>query len=117
MTTQTIALPCDTNADGDINGGWVVNQMDLAGASVAQRIAGGRVATVAMDTMVFLRPILPGSTVSCYCKVGTIGRSSITIHVDVWACGATESERKKITDGQFTFVAIDANRHTRAIVR
>lgn len=117
LALQVVALPRDTNADGDIYGGWVVKQMDLAGTITAQRIAKGRVATVAMDAMVFLRPVLVGSTVSCYCRVVTIGRSSIAVLVEVWACHPAEGEQKKITEAQFTFVAIDANRRTRVVVR
>lgn len=117
LALQVVALPGDTNADGDIYGGWVVKQMDLAGTLTAQRIAKGRVATVAMDAMVFLRPVLVGSTVSCYCRVVTIGRSSIAVLVEVWACHPAEGEQKKITEAQFTFVAIDANRRTRVVVR
>lgn len=117
LALQVVALPGDTNADGDIFGGWVVKQMDLAGSLTAQRIAKGRVATVAMDAMVFLRPVLVGSTVSCYCRVVTIGRSSIAVLVEVWACHPADGEQKKITEAQFTFVAIDANRRTRVVVR
>lgn len=117
LALQVVALPGDTNADGDIYGGWVVKQMDLAGSLTSQRIAKGRVATVAMDAMVFLRPVLVGSTVSCYCRVVTIGRSSIAVLVEVWACHPAEGEQKKITEAQFTFVAIDANRRTRVVVR
>lgn len=117
LALQVVAMPSDTNAEGDIYGGWVVKQMDLAGTVTAQRIAKGRVATVAMDAMVFLRPVLVGSAVSCYCRVITIGRSSMAILVEVWACHPADGEQKKITEAQFTFVAIDANRRTRVVLR
>lgn len=117
LSLQVVALPGDTNAEGDIYGGWVVKQMDLAGTVTAQRIAKGRVATVAMDAMVFLRPVLVGSTVSCYSRVVTIGRSSMAVLVEVWSCHPSDGENKKITEAQFTFVAIDANRRTRPVVR
>lgn len=117
LTLQVVAMPRDTNAEGDIYAGWVVKQMDLAGTVTAQRMAKGRVATVAMDAMVFLRPVPVGSAVSCYCRVVTIGRSSIAVLVEVWSCHPADGEEKKITEAQFTFVAIDANRRTRPVVR
>ncbi len=117
LALQTVAMPGDTNADGDIYGGWLVKQMDLAGTVTAQRIAKGRVATVAMDAMVFLRPVLVGATVGCYTRVVNIGRSSIAVLVEVWSCHPADGENKKITETQFTFVAIDANRRTRPVLR
>lgn len=117
LALQTVAMPSDANADGDIFGGWLVSQMDLAGATVANRLARGRVATVAIDSMVFLRPVAVGSVVSFYTKVQNIGRSSMTILVDVWARHHTDNEARKVTEGQFTFVAIDENRRTRVVPR
>ena len=117
LALQTVAMPADTNADGDVFGGWLVSQMDLAGAVTANRLAKGRVATVAIDTMVFLRPVAVGSTVSCYTKVLEIGRSSIAINVEVWALHHTDYETRKVTEGRFTFVAIDQNRRTRPVPR
>ncbi|MDX1694863.1 MAG: acyl-CoA thioesterase [Ketobacteraceae bacterium] len=117
LALQTVAMPADTNADGDVFGGWLVSQMDLAGAVTANRLAKGRVATVAIDTMVFLRPVAVGSTVSCYTKVLEIGRSSIAINVEVWAQHPTDYETRKVTEGRFTFVAIDQNRRTRPVPR
>jgi acyl-CoA thioesterase YciA len=117
LALQTVAMPADTNSDGDIFGGWLVSQMDLAGAVTATRLAKGRVATVAIDTMVFLRPVAVGSTVSCYTKVLEIGRSSMGINVEVWAQHPTDYETRKVTEGRFTFVAIDQNRRTRPVPR
>ncbi|HEX4937212.1 MAG TPA: acyl-CoA thioesterase [Candidatus Kapabacteria bacterium] len=117
LALQTIAMPADANADGDIFGGWLVSQMDLAGAVTANRLARGRVATVAIDSMVFLRPVAVGSVVSCHTEVLNIGRSSITIRVEVWAQHHSDTECRKVTEGQFTFVAIDENRRTRVVPR
>ena len=117
MALQTIAMPADANADGDIFGGWLVSQMDLAGAVTANRLARGRVATVAIDSMVFLRPVAVGSVISCYTEVLNIGRSSMTILVEVWAQHHSDREARKVTEGQFTFVAIDENRRTRVVPR
>lgn len=117
LALQTIAMPADANADGDIFGGWLVSQMDLAGAVTANRLARGRVATVAIDSMVFLRPVAVGSVISCYTEVLNIGRSSITILVEVWAQHHSDREARKVTEGQFTFVAIDESRRTRVVPR
>lgn len=117
LSLQTIAMPADSNADGDIFGGWLVSQMDLAGAVMANRLARGRVATVAIDSMVFLRPVAVGSVVSCYTTVKEIGRSSMAIVVEVWARHHSDAEHRKVTEGQFTFVAIDENRRTRPVPR
>lgn len=117
LALQTVAMPADSNANGDIFGGWLVSQMDLAGAVSANRLAKGRVATVAIDTMVFLRPVAVGSTVSCYTQVIEVGRSSMAINVEVWAQHPTDTERKKVTEGRFTFVAIDQNGRTRPVPR
>ncbi len=117
LALQTIAMPADANADGDIFGGWLVSQMDLAGAVTANRLARGRVATVAIDSMVFLRPVAVGSVISCYTDVLNIGRSSMTLLVEVWARHHSDREARKVTEGQFTFVAIDENRRTRVVPR
>ena len=117
LTLQTVALPSDANAEGDIFGGWLVSQMDLAGAVTANRLARGRVATVALDSMVFLRPVAVGSVVSCYTTVKDIGRSSMAIVVEVWAQHYSDAECRKVTEGQFPFVAIDENRRTRPVPR
>lgn len=117
LALQTVAMPADANADGDIFGGWLVSQMDMAGAVTANRLARGRVATVALDSMVFLRPVAVGSVISCHTQVLNIGRSSMTILVEVWAQHHSDRECRKVTEGQFTFVAIDENRRTRVVPR
>lgn len=114
LALQTIAMPKDANYHGDIFGGWLLSQMDLAGAVLARRTAHGRVATVAVDSMVFLRPVPVGAVVSCYARMLQIGRSSMQILVEVWV-GDRHDEQQKVTEGKFTFVAIDEQGRTRAV--
>jgi acyl-CoA thioesterase YciA len=115
LALQTIAMPADTNANGDIFGGWLVSQMDLAGGVAAARAAHGRVATVAIDRMSFMVPVKVGAIVSCYTEVIAIGRSSIEVNIEVWATDSSHEEPTKVTEGVFVFVAIDENGRTRPI--
>ena len=118
LTLQTLAMPKDTNANGDIFGGWLVSQMDLAAGIAMKRVAKGRSATVAIKNVNFLFPVNVGSTVSCFAEVEDIGRSSARISIEVWIfnVGGDESLRK-VAEGQFVFVAIDENGRTRPIPR
>ena len=116
LALQTIAMPENANWNGDIFGGWLVSQMDLAGAVTARARAKGRVATVAIDSMAFLRPVPVGAVVSCYTRMQDIGRSSMQILVEVWIV-EDSGELAKVTEGHFTFVAIDENGRTRAVPR
>jgi acyl-CoA thioesterase YciA len=104
---RTIAMPRDANAGGDIFGGWTLSQMDLAGGTVAGRRAKGRVATVAIEAMRFLRPVSVGDEVSCYCSVLDVGETSIRVKIETWTRGRSSEEAEKVTEGVFTFVAID----------
>ena len=107
---RTIAMPADTNSYGDIFGGWLLSQMDLAAGTHAIVQARGRVATVAIEAMTFHRPVYVGDQVSCYCRTARIGRTSITVHVESWArCrhGHAFLQEVKVTEGMFTFVALD----------
>ncbi len=115
LTMQTVAMPKDTNASGDIFGGWLVSQMDLAGMVAAQRVAKGRVATVAIAEMNFMVPVKVGAVVSCFADVATVGRSSIHVQVEVWIADQGSTELNKVTEGMFVFVAIDNNGRTRAV--
>jgi acyl-CoA thioesterase YciA len=117
LTLQIVALPSDTNAHGDLYGGWLVQQMDLAGSVAASRVAQGKVATVAIDAMAFLRPVAVGSVLAFHTRVLNIGRSSIAVMVEVWATAPGGEQPDKITETQFTFVAIDTNRRTRPVPR
>ncbi|MEP1471317.1 MAG: acyl-CoA thioesterase [Halieaceae bacterium] len=115
LALQTIAMPKDTNANGDIFGGWLLSQMDMAGAMTAGDVASGRVATVAVEGMALLTPVHVGAVVTCYCDVLEVGRSSIRIVVEVWINSQHDGEPIKVTEGEFVFVAIDQNGRTRTI--
>lgn len=105
---RTIAMPRDANPSGDIFGGWTVSQMDLAGATFAAKQAQGRVATVSIEAMEFLRPVSVGDEVSCYCSLVKAGDTSLTVKIETWANARTGAgEPEKVTEGTFTFVAID----------
>lgn len=115
LELKTIAMPADTNPSGNIFGGWLVSQMDLAAANSAAKAAKGRVATVAIDRMNFMVAVKVGAVVSCYCHVSNQGRSSVEVSVEVWANYLEADTRVKVTEGVFVFVAIDANGRTRAL--
>jgi acyl-CoA thioesterase YciA len=108
LTTRTLAMPADANPSGDIFGGWVLSQMDIAAGICAGQRAEGRVATVAIDAMSFLRPVHVGDVLCVYTSVEHEGRTSIRIHLEAWALRNRLGERVKVTDGTFTFVAIDS---------
>lgn len=115
LVLQTLALPKDTNSNGDIFGGWLLSQMDLAGAIAAREVAKGRVTTVSVGSMVFLRPVPVGSTVSCHCEILEIGRSSIKCLVEVWVKQYDRNAQQKVTEGEFVYVAIDDVGRTRPV--
>lgn len=115
LTLQTLSMPADTNPYGDIFGGWLMSQMDIGGAILAQDIAKGRVTTVSVGSMVFLRPVPVGATVSCYADEIEIGRSSIRIMIEVWIKDTRTGETAKVTEGEFVYVAIDDNGRTRPV--
>lgn len=117
LSLQTLAMPKDTNSNGDVFGGWLMSQMDLAGAIIAREVAKGRVTTVAVGSMAFLRPVPVGSTVSCYCEIIEIGRSSIKTLVEVWVKHYDRNMQQKVTEGEFVYVAIDNSGRTRAVNR
>jgi acyl-CoA thioesterase YciA len=116
LALQTVAMPKDTNANGDIFGGWLLSQMDIAGGIAAAEVADGRVATVAIDGMAFLTPVHVGAVVTCYTDVLQVGRTSVRIMVEVWINSRHDGEPIKVTEGEFVFVAIDENGRTRAVV-
>ena len=115
LALQTLAMPKDTNASGDIFGGWLVSQMDLAAGIATKSVAKGRSATVAIQNVNFIAPVVVGSTVSCYTKLIRKGTSSMHFQVQVWMSLLVEGERKKVADGVFVFVALDGNGKKRAI--
>ena len=108
-------MPTDTNPHGDIFGGWLISQMDLAGSSAATRRSKGRVVTVAITGMTFHRPVYVGDEVSCYAEVIKVGHTSITVKIESWACRGIGDEQIAVTDGVFTYVAVDANGKPRPI--
>jgi acyl-CoA thioesterase YciA len=113
---RTIAMPADANAGGSVFGGWTLSQMDLAGGSFAAERAGGRVVTVAIDAMRFLRPVAIGDEVSCYCTAEEVGDTSLKVKIETWARGrGRERPVEKVTEGVFTFVAIDDDGHPREL--
>jgi acyl-CoA thioesterase YciA len=112
---RTIAMPSDTNPAGDIFGGWLMGQMDLAAGSIAARRAKGRCATVAVEAMTFHSPVYVGDEVSLYAKLIGTGRSSMRIAVEAWRRARAGDETSKVTHATFTFVAIDDERRTRLL--
>ncbi|PWY56587.1 acyl-CoA thioester hydrolase YciA [Legionella qingyii] len=115
LAIQTLAMPADTNANGDIFGGWIVSQMDLAAGILAKRLALGRVVTVAIHSMSFLKPVHVGDLVSCYVTLVKQGNTSMTFRVEVWAHPATQNETYQVTEGVFVFVAIDEKGKARQV--
>ncbi|SDE17935.1 MULTISPECIES: acyl-CoA thioesterase [Kordiimonas] len=104
---RTIPQPSDLNVNGNIFGGWVLSQMDLAGADAASRLAGGPVATVAIEGMKFHRPIELGDVISIYADIERTGRTSVTVKLDVYAERGVERTLHQVTEGRYIFVAID----------
>lgn len=115
LAIRTLAMPADANPSGDIFGGWVLSQMDIAGGITAGQRARGRVATVAVDAMTFHRPVYVGDVLCVYADVERIGRTSMTLHLEAWALRGRLGERVKVTEGDFTFVAIDENGRPRPV--
>ena len=107
LATRTLAMPADANPNGDIFGGWVMAQMDIAGGITAVQRAGGRVATVAVDAMSFHLPVYVGDVLCVYADLERVGRTSMTFYLEAWAMRRAKEERVKVTEGRFTFVAID----------
>ncbi|TBR43083.1 acyl-CoA thioesterase [Marinomonas agarivorans] len=107
LTTRNIAMPADTNPAGDIFGGWVMSQMDIAAGICASQRSQSRVVTVKIDSMSFLKPVKVGDILGVYTKVDKVGRSSMKIHVEAWVRRNRINNREKVTEGIFTFVALD----------
>lgn len=115
LTVRVKAMPADTNANGDIFGGWVLSQMDIAGAITASEVALGRVVTMKVESMVFHRPVKVGDTLCVYTEVEKIGRTSMTIHIECWARRFLSHVREQVTEATFIFVAIDENGKSRPV--
>jgi len=112
---RAIAMPADANPYGDIFGGWLLSQMDLAGGAVARRRAKGRTATVAITAMTFHRPVFIGDEGTCYAQIVKVGRTSITVKVESWVRRGIGEEQIAVTEGIFTYVAIDEDRRPRQV--
>ncbi|WP_336012728.1 acyl-CoA thioesterase [Acinetobacter calcoaceticus] len=115
LSLQTIAMPADTNWSGDVFGGWIVSQMDLAGAIHAERFSRGRCATISINQMTFLVPVKVGFVISCYTKILKVGNTSIQMQIEVWDSHDDCREPIRITEGVFTFVAVDVKGNKRQI--
>jgi len=116
LAIQVIAMPKDTNPDGDIFGGWLLSQMDLAAGVVAKKAAKCRVVTIAINKMVFHNPVHVGNLVQCFSEVVKVGNTSVTIKVEAWVVDQITNEQKQVTEGIFTFVAIDENGNSQPVV-
>jgi len=118
LVLRTLAMPADTNASGDIFGGWLMSQMDIGGAILARDIARGRVVTVHVDGMSFVRPVSIGDVVCCYARCMKRGTTSMTIAVEVWIkkeSGEPFGQRYQATNATFIYVAVDKNGRPRPL--
>ena len=115
LTIRVVAMPADTNANGDIFGGWVLSRMDQAGGIAGVDRAQGRVVTVAIDAMTFVKPVRVGDVLCVYTSVHSVGRTSMKIHVEAWARRFRTDVREKVTVGTFTFVAIGDDGRSRQL--
>ena len=115
LTLRTVAMPADVNVNGDIFGGWVMSQMDIAGSIPAVEEAGGRVATISVNAMTFIRPVRVGDIFCVYTWVERIGNTSIAIGLEAWALRRLGGQREKVTEGVFTYVAIDDDGRPRPV--
>jgi acyl-CoA thioesterase YciA len=115
LSIRTLAMPADTNQNGDIFGGWVLGQMDIAGGIFASKIARGRCVTIAVDAMTFRKPVFVGDVVCVYASSIRIGTTSITVRVEAWVIRRNETRRILVTEGNFTYVAVDANDRARPV--
>jgi acyl-CoA thioesterase YciA len=117
LVIRTVAMPADTNPNGDIFGGWIMSQMDIGSGILASKTAQTRVATVAVEGMSFLNPVHVGDTVACYAWVERIGRTSMTIPVEVWVQPYRRTEQTRVTHAIFTYVALDESGKPIPVIR
>jgi acyl-CoA thioesterase YciA len=117
LSIRTLAMPADTNQNGDIFGGWLLSQMDLAGSIYAYKTTQSRNVTVAIEAMTFRKPVYVGDVVSVYATTVRVGRTSITVHVAAWVQRRNELELILVTDGNYTYVAVDDNGHPQVIAQ
>jgi acyl-CoA thioesterase YciA len=117
LCIRTLAMPANTNQNGDIFGGWLLSQMDLAGGVFASKAAKARTVTVAIEAMNFRKPVFIGDLVSVHASLVKIGKTSITVHLEAWVIRRKEMHSILVTDGNFTYVAIDDQGHPQPIVQ
>lgn len=117
LCIRTVAMPADTNANGDIFGGWLLSQMDIGGGVFASKVAKSRTVTVAIEAMNFRKAVYVGDVVSVHANVARLGRTSVTVHLEAWAVRRRERQLILVTDGNFTFVSIDDNGKPQPIQR
>jgi acyl-CoA thioesterase YciA len=116
LAIRVMATPADTNASGDIFGGWMMSQVDIAGSIIARRRANGRIVTVAVDSFQFHQPVFVGDLVSCYARITRVGRTSITVNVKAYAeRHGTTHECIQVTEADLTYVAVDEQRRPRPL--
>jgi acyl-CoA thioesterase YciA len=115
LSIQTAAMPADTNANGDIFGGWLLAQMDIAGGIAARNSSRGRAVTIAVESMTFRKPVKVGDVLSCYADLIKVGSTSMTFRIEAWALRTETFEREKVTEGVFTYVAIGADGRPRRL--
>jgi acyl-CoA thioesterase YciA len=115
LCIRTLAMPADTNANGDIFGGWLLSQMDLGGGIFASKAAKSRTVTVAIEAMNFRKAVYVGDLVSVHANLVRVGRTSMTVHLEAWVLRRKESQPILVTDGNFTYVSIDDNGRPQAI--
>ncbi len=118
LLLRTLAMPADTNANGDIFGGWIMSQLDLAGGILAKEISGGRVATVSVSSITFKRPVSVGAVVCCHGQCINVGNTSMSIELEVWVrpvSGQGIGERYRVCEATFNYVAIDDNGQPRPV--
>jgi acyl-CoA thioesterase YciA len=107
LSIRSLAMPADTNANGDIFGGWLLSQMDIGGGIFASKIAKSRTVTVAIDAMNFRKPVFVGDVVSVHANLVRLGKTSVTVHLEAWVLRRKEMHSILVTDGNFTYVSID----------
>ena len=117
LCTRTLAMPADTNANGDIFGGWLLSQMDIGGGIFASKMAKSRTVTVAIEAMNFRKPVFVGDLVSVHANLARIGKTSVTVHLDAWVLRRKEMHSMLVTDGNFTYVSTDEQGHPQTIKR
>ena len=115
LCIRTLAMPADTNQNGDIFGGWLLSQMDLGGGVFASKLAKSRTVTVAIEAMNFRKPVYVGDLVSVHANLVKIGKTSITVHLEAWVLRRKEMQSILVTDGNFTYVSIDDEGHPQAV--